>query len=159
MDRVTPTVQRTHLGLDHAVVERKPHPGRERLPAHLPRDTGQAHSGSPEPAGRPGAVRVPGVRCEVEDRNAAILRFRRHGSTNDDRRQAVRDLADVLEYLRHSYRNGKAVETNAAPSPTRFCGERHGNNDLFIVARINMPIRIGRMRPVDRAKFSTVAGL
>lgn len=32
--------------------------------------------------------------------NAAILRYRRHGSTLDDRRQAVRDLADVLEYLR-----------------------------------------------------------
>jgi hypothetical protein len=32
--------------------------------------------------------------------NAAVLRFRRHGATIDDRRQAVRDLADVLEYLR-----------------------------------------------------------
>lgn len=32
--------------------------------------------------------------------NAATLRYRRHGSTLDDRRQAVRDLADVLEYLR-----------------------------------------------------------
>jgi hypothetical protein len=32
--------------------------------------------------------------------NAATLRYRRHGSTPDDRRQAVRDLADVLEYLR-----------------------------------------------------------
>jgi hypothetical protein len=31
---------------------------------------------------------------------AAVLRYRRHGSTTDDRRQAVRDLADVLEYLR-----------------------------------------------------------
>jgi hypothetical protein len=31
---------------------------------------------------------------------AAILSYRRHGSTMDDRRQAVRDLADVLEYLR-----------------------------------------------------------
>jgi hypothetical protein len=31
---------------------------------------------------------------------AAVLRYRRHGSTLDDRRQAVRDLADVLEYLR-----------------------------------------------------------
>lgn len=31
---------------------------------------------------------------------AATLRYRRHGSTLDDRRQAVRDLADVLEYLR-----------------------------------------------------------
>ena len=32
--------------------------------------------------------------------NAAALRYRRHGSTIDDRRQAVRDLSDVLEYLR-----------------------------------------------------------
>lgn len=32
--------------------------------------------------------------------NAATLRYRRHGSTLDDRRQAVRDLSDVLEYLR-----------------------------------------------------------
>jgi hypothetical protein len=32
--------------------------------------------------------------------DSAILRYRRHGSTIDDRRQAVRDLADVLEYLR-----------------------------------------------------------
>lgn len=32
--------------------------------------------------------------------NAAVLRYRRHGATIDDRRQAVRDLADVLEYLR-----------------------------------------------------------
>lgn len=32
--------------------------------------------------------------------NAAVVRYRRHGSTIDDRRQAVRDLADVLEYLR-----------------------------------------------------------
>jgi len=32
--------------------------------------------------------------------SAAVLRYRRHGSTTDDRRQAVRDLADVFEYLR-----------------------------------------------------------
>lgn len=32
--------------------------------------------------------------------SSAVLRFRRHGSGLDDRRQAVRDLADVLEYLR-----------------------------------------------------------
>jgi len=32
--------------------------------------------------------------------NAATIRYRRHGATIDDRRQAVRDLADVLEYLR-----------------------------------------------------------
>lgn len=32
--------------------------------------------------------------------NAAILSYRKHGSSLDDRRQAVRDLSDVLEYLR-----------------------------------------------------------
>lgn len=32
--------------------------------------------------------------------NAATTNFRRHGSNIDDRRQAVRDLADVLEYLK-----------------------------------------------------------
>jgi hypothetical protein len=31
---------------------------------------------------------------------SATNQFRRHGATIDDRRQAVRDLADVLEYLR-----------------------------------------------------------
>jgi hypothetical protein len=30
----------------------------------------------------------------------AVLKYRHHGSSLDDRRQAVRDLADVLEYLR-----------------------------------------------------------
>lgn len=44
---------------------------------------------------------VPSKDNNVVDRvNAAILRYRRHGSTLDDRRQAVRDLVDVLEYLR-----------------------------------------------------------
>jgi hypothetical protein len=32
--------------------------------------------------------------------SAATINFRRHGSSIDDRRQAVRDLADVLEYLK-----------------------------------------------------------
>lgn len=32
--------------------------------------------------------------------NAATTNFRRHGASIDDRRQAVRDLADVLEYVR-----------------------------------------------------------
>jgi hypothetical protein len=32
--------------------------------------------------------------------DSAIVKFRRHGASIDDRRQAVRDLADVLEYLR-----------------------------------------------------------
>jgi len=41
---------------------------------------------------------------------AATLAYRRHGSTIDDRRQAVRDLADVLEYLRPKV---KALLTSA----------------------------------------------
>ncbi|HVX04003.1 MAG TPA: hypothetical protein VHA71_02670 [Rhodanobacteraceae bacterium] len=48
---------------------------------------------------------------KVVDRvDAAVLRYRRHGSTLDDRRQAVRDLADVLEYLRPKV---KALLTSA----------------------------------------------
>ncbi len=44
---------------------------------------------------------VPSSDANVTERVAsAVLRFRRHGATIDDRRQAVRDLADVLEYLR-----------------------------------------------------------
>jgi hypothetical protein len=38
---------------------------------------------------------------KVEDRvKAAVLKFRRHKSTPDDRRDAIRDLADVLEFIR-----------------------------------------------------------
>lgn len=44
---------------------------------------------------------VPSNETNVVERiNAATLKFRRHGSSLDDRRQAVRDLADVLEYMR-----------------------------------------------------------
>ena len=40
---------------------------------------------------------------------AAIRKFRRHHSSSDDRREAVRALADVLEFLRHRI---KRVITN-----------------------------------------------
>jgi len=44
---------------------------------------------------------VPSNDDNIKSRvSSAVLRYRRHGSTIDDRRQAVRDLADVLEYLR-----------------------------------------------------------
>ena len=44
---------------------------------------------------------VPSKDRKVVDRiSAATNQFRRHGATLDDRRSAVRDLADVLEYLR-----------------------------------------------------------
>ncbi len=43
----------------------------------------------------------------VDDRVAsANARYRRHGSSDEERRQAVRDLADVLEYLRKSVGTG-----------------------------------------------------
>lgn len=52
------------------------------------------------------AADVPTADTNVGNRiDAAVLRFRRHGSTFDDRRQAVRDLADVLEYLRPQVKN------------------------------------------------------
>ena len=37
--------------------------------------------------------------------NSAVLRYRRHGASLDDRRQAVRDLVDVLEYLRPQFKS------------------------------------------------------
>lgn len=44
---------------------------------------------------------IPADDKKITERiDAAIIRYRRHGSTLDDRRQAVRDLADVLEYIR-----------------------------------------------------------
>lgn len=47
------------------------------------------------------AADLPSKDTNVTVRIAAAMRqYRRHGSTVDDRRQAVRDLADVLEYLR-----------------------------------------------------------
>ena len=47
---------------------------------------------APAPPGHPDAVQA-----RV---GAAISKFRRRGSTRDDRRDAVRDLADILEFLR-----------------------------------------------------------
>lgn len=61
--------------------------------------------------------------------DSAVTRFRRHGSTLDDRRQAVRDLADVLEYLRPKV---KAVLDNKDESDlfniANNFGIRHHNN-------------------------------
>ncbi len=69
---------------------------------------------------------VPISDSKVTNRiDAAVLRYRRHGSTLDDRRQAVRDLADVLEYLRPKV---KSLLTSA------------DENDLFNLAN-NFGIR------------------
>jgi hypothetical protein len=60
---------------------------------------------------------------------AAALRYRRHGSTIDDRRQAVRDLADVLEYLRPQVKNllTSADEKDLFNIANNF-GVRHHND-------------------------------
>jgi hypothetical protein len=70
---------------------------------------------------------------------AAVLRFRRHGSTMDDRRQAVRDLADVLEYLRP--RIGTLLSSK-------------DENDLF-----NLANNFGIRHHNDRQKTNYDAGL
>jgi hypothetical protein len=47
------------------------------------------------------APRPPGDPADVQDRvDAAIDKFRRRGSTAGERRDAIRDLADVLEFIR-----------------------------------------------------------
>jgi hypothetical protein len=53
---------------------------------------------------------IPSTDKGVTERiDSAIRQYRRHGSTLDDRRQAVRDLADILEYLRPKV---KSILTN-----------------------------------------------
>ena len=61
--------------------------------------------------------------------DAAVLRYRRHGSNFDDRRQAVRDLADVLEYLRPKMKSllTSADENDLFNLVNNF-GVRHHNN-------------------------------
>lgn len=71
--------------------------------------------------------------------NASVLRFRRHGATIDDRRQAVRDLADVLEYLRPN------VQTLLTSKD---------ENDLF-----NLANNFGIRHHNDRQKTNCDAGL
>ena len=63
---------------------------------------------------------VPSEDTNVVSRiDAAVLAYRRHGSTVQQRRQAVRDLIDVLEYLR--------------PKVTAFL-TRKDERDLFNIA-------------------------
>ena len=61
--------------------------------------------------------------------NAAVRRYLRHGSNLDDRRQAVRDLADVLEYLRPKMKSllTSADEKDLFNLVNNF-GVRHHNN-------------------------------
>lgn len=53
---------------------------------------------------------IPGHDSEnIEDRvSAAIIKFRRHRSSLEDRRDAIRDLADVLEFLRPRFVSGRS---------------------------------------------------
>jgi hypothetical protein len=72
------------------------------------------------------APRPPGDPTNVQQRvDAAIDKFRRRGSTSSDRRDAIRDLADILEFLRPQ---AKAVLT------------QQDESDLFNIAN-NFGIR------------------
>lgn len=67
----------------------------------------------------------------IKDRiNAAIIRFRRHRSTLDDRKDAIRELADVLEFLRPEVKKhlNKKDENDIFNIANNF-GIRHHNND------------------------------
>jgi hypothetical protein len=66
------------------------------------------------------------IRSRVE---SATLRFRRHGSTLDDRRQAVRDLVDVLECIRPKVKSllSKADDRDLFEIANNF-GIRHLND-------------------------------
>ena len=72
---------------------------------------------------------IPTNDTNVQTRiDAAIIKFRRHGSSLDDRRQAVRDLADVLEYLRPNLKTllSKKDEADLFNIANNF-GIRHHN--------------------------------
>lgn len=62
--------------------------------------------------------------------SSAILKFRRHKSTLDDRREAIRELADVLEFLRPSIKQhlNKKDENDIFNIANNF-GIRHHNKD------------------------------
>jgi hypothetical protein len=60
--------------------------------------------------------------------NAAILKFRRASSTNDDRRDALRDLADVLEYIKPSIQKlSMSKDSNELFEIANTFGIRHHN--------------------------------
>lgn len=65
----------------------------------------------------------------IERINSATISFRRHGSTIDTRRQAVRDLADVLEYLKPQVKSliNKKDEDDLFNIANNF-GIRHHND-------------------------------
>lgn len=62
--------------------------------------------------------------------DSAIIKFRRHKSTLDDRREAIRELADVLEFLRPSIKKhlNKKDENDIFNIANNF-GIRHHNKD------------------------------
>jgi len=60
--------------------------------------------------------------------NSAILKFRRASSTTDDRRDALRDLADVLEFMKPTIQNlPMSKDTNELFQIANTFGIRHHN--------------------------------
>lgn len=76
------------------------------------------------------AADIPSKDKNVNSRvEVAVLNFRRHGASLDDRRQAVRDLTDVLEYLRPQLKSlfSKQDEADLFNIANNF-GIRHHND-------------------------------
>jgi hypothetical protein len=67
------------------------------------------------------------ISCKID---SSILKFRRHKSTLDDRREAIRELADVLEFLRPEIKKhlNKKDENDLFNIANNF-GIRHHNKD------------------------------
>jgi len=94
--------------------------------------------------------------------NASILKFRRHKSTLDDRKDAVRELADVLEFLRPEIKKhlNKKDENDIFNIANNF-GIRHHNSEqkndydkaiwyswifYFYLATIHSVLRMARIK-------------
>lgn len=92
------------------------------------------HLGEIMECAQPGMAQLLAADIPTKDKNvasrieAAISKFRRYRSSFADRRDAIRDLADVLEYLRPQIKNVliKADEADLFNLANNF-GIRHHN--------------------------------
>jgi hypothetical protein len=73
-------------------------------PAYVLRDDGEIWESTP--SGLDALVPPPSTDSLQARVESAIRSFRRYGSTDDDKRHAIHDLADVLEYLKKSSGTG-----------------------------------------------------
>ena len=119
------------------------------------------------------AAELPSKDANVHERvAAAVLKFRRHGSTPDDRRDAVRDLADVLEYLRpHAKDHLSSKDEGELFNIANNFGIRHHNpkqktkydagawlNWMFYIYLATIHVLVRKMDEAGRGKGAVPAG-